>query len=115
MRKNYSIETAILQKRLIFDNSLITMKPTIYVITDLQSCYDKQLVNVGSIVEESVGRNRQVMKLFIKIMPKFKRYISTGYRISANYYRKENKELAGIEQGNKFSGDMYRDVSCLII
>ena len=39
-RKNFSIEIALLQKRLIFDNSLIEMKPTIYTITDLQSYYD---------------------------------------------------------------------------
>ena len=39
-RKHYSIETAILEKRLVIDNSLIELKPTIYNITDLQSCYD---------------------------------------------------------------------------
>ena len=45
-RKNYYIETVILQKRLIFDNSLIKMKPSIYNFTDLKSCYDRQLANV---------------------------------------------------------------------
>ena len=40
-RKNYSIATAILQKRLIFNNSLISMKHTICTMTDLQSCYDR--------------------------------------------------------------------------
>lgn len=34
-RKNYSIKTALLEKRLIFDNSLITTKPTVYALTDL--------------------------------------------------------------------------------
>jgi len=114
-RKNYSIETAILQKRLIFDNSLIEMKPSIYNFTDLKSCYDRQLANVGSIVEESVGRNRAAMKLYTKIMPKFKRYISTGYGISEQYYGGEEDQLAGTGQGNKFSGDMCRDISCIII
>ena len=65
-RKNYSINTAILQKRLILDNSLLTTKHTIYTMTDLQSCYDRQLHNVGSIIEESTGRNRKAMILFIK-------------------------------------------------
>ena len=33
--KNYSIETALLEKRLVFDNSLIEMKLSIYTLTDL--------------------------------------------------------------------------------
>ena len=39
-RKNYSIESALLEKRVIFDNSMMSGNPTIYTITDLQSCYD---------------------------------------------------------------------------
>lgn len=40
-RKNFAITTALLQKRLILDNSLISMKHNIYTMTDLQSCYDR--------------------------------------------------------------------------
>ena len=114
-RKNYSIETAILQKRLIFDHSLLETKPTAHNFTDLQSCYDRQLANVGSIVEESVGRNRSAMKLFTKLMPNFNRHVSAGYGISKEYCEGEEEKLEGTGQGNKFSGDMCRDVSCLIM
>jgi len=72
------------------------------------------LANIGSIVEESVGRKRCEMKLYTKIMPHFKHYISTGYGISQSYYGGETK-LVGTGQGNKFSGDMCRDISCIII
>ena len=34
-RKNYSIEPALLEKRLIFDQSLLSYKLTIYSLTDL--------------------------------------------------------------------------------
>ena len=40
-RKNYSIELAILEKRLIFDNSLLINKVNVYAMTDLESCYDR--------------------------------------------------------------------------
>ena len=113
-RKNFAITTALLQKRLVMDNSLISSRHTIYIMTDLQSCYDRQLSNVGSIVEESVGHNRNAMILYTKIMPHFQRYISTGYGISQEPYGGD-VELAGTGQGNKFSGDMCRDISCLII
>lgn len=113
-RKNYAIESAILQKRIVFDNSLNSMKPTIYNFTDLKSCYDRQLANIGSIVEESIGRSRHAMKLFTKLMPRFKHYISTGYGTSDTYYGGDEEVLAGTGQGNKFSCEMCRDISCLI-
>ena len=40
-RKNYSIETAILEKRLIFDNSMINIENTIYTFTDLKAYYNR--------------------------------------------------------------------------
>ena len=40
-RKNYSIESAILEKRLIMDNSLNSLNHTIYNFTDLKSYYDR--------------------------------------------------------------------------
>ena len=60
-RQSYSIELAILEKRLILDNSLNLLNHTIYNFTNLKSCYDRQLLNLGSIVEESVGRKRKPM------------------------------------------------------
>jgi len=114
-RKNFSIETALLEKRLILDHSVLETKQIIYNFTDLQSCYDRQLSKIGSIVEEAAGRNRKAMYLFTKIMPNFEHYINTGYGISTISYGGEECQLAGTGQGNKFSGDMCRDISSLII
>ena len=90
------------------------MKPIVYALTDLQACYNRQLANVCSIVEESVGHNRSDIKLYTKIMPNFEYYVSTGYRVSNTFYG-GSKELAGTGQENKFSGNMCRDISYLII
>ena len=70
-RKNFSIESAILEKRLILDNSLLTTEYTIYTLTDLQSYYDRQLPNLGSIIQESTGRNRNVIELFTKLIQRW--------------------------------------------
>ena len=67
-RKNYTIESAMLQKRLVLDNILNNMKHTIHNFTDLKSCYDQQLANVRSIIEESAGRSRHAVKLFTKLL-----------------------------------------------
>ena len=114
-RRNYSIETALLEKRLIFDNSMISGKETIYTITDLQACYDRQLAEIGSIVEESAGRDRAAVKLMSKVIPNWRHYIRTGYGISKSYYGGELDPLAGTGQGNRFLGDVCRDTSCLIL
>ena len=41
----------------------------IYAMTDLQSYYDRQLSEIGGILEESVGRDRAAMKLIAKVIP----------------------------------------------
>ena len=69
-RKNFLIETAILEKRLTFDNSLLSTKLNVCALTDLQSCCDRQLANIGSVIEESVGHDRLAMKLIGKIIPR---------------------------------------------
>ena len=114
-RQNYSIESAILEKRLIFDNSMLSGKKTIYTITDLQSCYDRQLAEIGGILEESVGKDRSAMKLIAKVIPNWRHYVCTRFGASSTYYGGEEDKLAGTGQGNRFSGDVCRDLSCLII
>ena len=87
----------------------------LYHLTDLQSCYDWQLVNVGAMVKESTGRSRRVIKLITKGIPNWNHYLSTAFGISLDYYGGEENRLAGMGQGNRFSGDVCRDTSCLIM
>ena len=53
-RLDYSIDDTILDKRLVFDNSIIIGKYNTYNMTDLQLCYDRQLAEIGLIVQDSV-------------------------------------------------------------
>ena len=65
-RKNYSIETAILEKRLTVDSSLLSNKATMCNVIDLQSAYDKQLPDIGGMLVEFVGHDRNGIKLITK-------------------------------------------------
>ena len=60
------IESAILKKRIIFDNSLNEIKESICMLADLPSCCNRQLANMRGIVEELAGTNRKVMKFTCK-------------------------------------------------
>ena len=113
-RKNYSIETAMLEKRLVAGDRLIQLTPTAHDTIDLQSSYDRKLANIGSVLEEAVARNRQAMKLCTKIMPKFKRCASAGHGVSKSCHGGNEEAMAGTGQGNKFSGGVCRDASCLM-
>jgi len=49
-RSNYSIETAILEKRLMYDVAVRDGKPIIHNISDLKAYYNHQLPNLGCLV-----------------------------------------------------------------
>ena len=53
--------------------------------------------------------------IITKLIPRWKHYVSTAYGISDQYYGGNEKKMAGTGQGNKFSGDLCRDTSCIII
>ena len=101
-RRNYSIESAILEKRLAIDNSLLSGQSMTHHMTDLKACYDRQLVEVGGIPEESVGRDRAAIKLITKVIPNWNHYVSVACGISEKSYGGKDNKLAGTGQGNRF-------------
>ena len=113
-RKGYSVESALLEKRLMFDYAKRTEQETGHMVSDLVSCYDRQLPNTWGIVEESIGVNRNMMLLLGKVLPKCNHCIGTAHGISSNYHGGVTEDLGGTGQGNVFSGNACRDVSCLI-
>ena len=114
-RRNYSIENIILEKRLLYDISKQNGKHTIHNMTDLQACYDRQLPQVCSIVQESTGMDRHAVKLVTKTITSFKHHLCTNFGICPQTYGGINDLLAGTGQGNSLSGIHCRDVSCLIV
>ena len=46
-------------------------------------------------MEEALGRDRQAIKLFTKVILVFEYYLYTVYGISENYYRGSLNKLAG--------------------
>ena len=69
-RKNYSIETALLEKRLVIDNNLLTCNPTIYYLTNLKSYYDQKLVSIRGLIKESIGRDQDIIKMLTNLIPR---------------------------------------------
>ena len=113
-RANYSIETAILEKRLMYDAAVRDGKPMIHNISDLKACYDRQLPNIGCMVQEAVGVNREASKVFAKVLPIMQHHVCTDFGISKNFYGSKVEKLGGTGQGNSVSGAICRDTSCLI-
>ena len=113
-RKGHSTDSALLEKRLIFDLTKKSEEPCAYTMSDLEAHCDRKLTNIGEIVEESVGENRESIKLITKSLPSCKHFIGTTHGASKESYGGTNESLGGTGQGNGFSGNVYRDVSCFM-
>ena len=83
-------------------------------MSDLEACYDRQLPNIGSIVEESLGVNREATKLIKKALSRYKHFIGLTYGIGNDSCGGMNALLGVTGQGNVFSGNVCRDVSCFM-
>ena len=114
-RKTYAIESAILEKWLTADNSLLLDNLISYHLINLQAYYDRKLAKVEGILEESAGRERKVLKLISRVILNWNHYVSTLFEISRLYYGSEDNHLTGTGQGNGFLGDTCRDILCLIM
>ena len=51
----------------MYDLAIRDRNKMMHNISDLEACYDRQLPNIGCLVEESVGVEREPSMLFAKI------------------------------------------------
>ena len=86
-RANYSIENAILEKRLWHDKSLLRGETTIHNMTDLKVYYDRQLSKIKAIVKESIGIERKPIQLIAKVLPLIEYHICTSFGASSEFYQ----------------------------
>ena len=88
----YSLENSALEKRLVYNNSLLAGNHNIYNMTDLQACYDRQLVQIELIVWELVGVERKQIKLLTKILLIIEYYMCESFKVSKKYYREHREK-----------------------
>ena len=101
-RTNYSIDNAILEKRLMYDLALRDGSEMMHNISDLEACYDRQLPNIGCLIEESVGVEREPALLFAKILPVMEHHICTSFGISKEFYGSKEFKLGGQAKGTPY-------------
>ena len=94
-RANYSIETMILEKRLMYNVTVRDGKPMLHNISDLKAFYDRQLPNLGCMIEEAVDVNREASKIFAEVLPIMNHYMCTDFSISKTAYGNKRKKLGG--------------------
>ena len=90
-RKYYSIETTLLEKRLIHDSSMWNNYPIIHNMTDLEACCDRQLPIISGLMQESVEVNRKAIKVISNIIPRFKHFIYTHFGMCKKKHREDNE------------------------
>lgn len=113
-RKNFDIQTALLEKQLIKDSATVNNLPILHYLDDRQACYDRQLPDIGLLTERSFGMNVNEAVMLCDALKKFRHFISTGHGIACQSYGGQNDLLGGTGQGNILSGSICKNVSCLI-
>ena len=63
---------------------------------DLEAYYDYQVVNIYRIVQESIEVDQYMVKLFVKVLPRFKYHIHAYYRVSPDFCRGYSDQLGGV-------------------
>ena len=105
------IEDTILDKILVFDNSVETENHEIYAITDLQACFYRKLYKIRSILKESIGVETKSIQLMNKTLPIMEHRVSTVFGTRKEFHGGRRSILAGKVQGNVVSVNMWRDLS----
>jgi len=95
---NYSIEMVIFGKKLIYDASTLNQLKAIYNMTDLEACFNRQLANASSVLQELIKIERVVIKLISKVLSIFERHICTSYSISKQFYGGTQDKQGGTSQ-----------------
>ena len=80
-------------------------------MSDLETWCDRQLPNIGEVVEEIIGANREEIKLTTKVLPRRKKFIGTTCGVSTDVNGRENESVWGTGKGF-FSEIVHRDVPC---
>ena len=76
-------------KRLIFDLTKRAGAQVAWTTSDLEACYDRELTNIGSIVEEFIGLIREAINLVIKLLPRCKHFIIALIAMSLLFWKNE--------------------------
>ena len=95
MRKNFSIESVFLEKKLTYDISKFNSLLIMYLLSDLEVSYNRQLLVLGGIVEKSLEVDCKVIRVITKTILIFRYQVCTSYRVSFISYRGEYSDLVG--------------------
>ena len=67
---------------------------------DLEVFYHRKISNVGSIVEDSIGENREASRIIAKTLPKTEHHIGSVRDLSSEELGEEFVLLGGAGKGN---------------
>ena len=81
-RKGCFIENDLLEKILILDHENKKEELNVHVISDLEACHDRKILELCGLVEESIEANRKVIKLLTKVLPRFENHAGTANGVS---------------------------------
>ena len=85
-RNGYDIQSTIFEKTLLHELTAYTKQSIVHFIDDRQACYDRQLPEIGLLVERSFGIHKTEAEVLFKTLKNFRHFLSSAYGISTEMY-----------------------------
>ena len=89
-RKVNSIETALLEKMLMFDHAKKIEDANVRTILDLEAWNDWHMPELWVTKDELIEAKRKIMKLITKVLPRMENYAGVANVVGAKTHRDKN-------------------------
>lgn len=93
--------SVLVEKRLLMENSILTRKYSIWIVSDMTACYDRHICQLGELFLSSHRVNANGASMLVKNLQKMETNVVTAYGKSKDKYSStEDMSQYGTGQGN---------------
>jgi hypothetical protein len=114
-RKGKMSISAVLLKRISYDQIRQNRMDAIVFDNDARACYDRMIPSQSAIISRQADMTREAAQTFLKILFHMEYYVRTAYGVASEGYSNLIKWLLGIMQGAGHSGGLWALTSSIML
>jgi hypothetical protein len=107
--------SAVLLKRLSYDQIRQSQMDAIMFDNDTRACYDQMIPSQSAMISRWAGMPRAAANTFLWILLNMEYYVRTAYGVSSEGYSNFTKWLLGVMQGAGHSGGLWALTSSIML
>ena len=100
-RDKSTTTSALVEKCFLMENSILTRKDSMWIVSDMTACYDRHICQIGELFLGSHGVNLNGASMLIKTLQRMETKVVTAYGMNKNKYHSTDDMLQyGTGKGN---------------